>query len=898
MSGAATRDELHEALRSAFGLDRFRPGQRAAIEAVLAGRDVLCVMPTGGGKSLCYQLPAVVHEGLTLVVSPLIALMKDQVDRLVARGLRASYINSTLDPGEQALRLHLAESGGLDLLYVAPERFRSGRFLESMRRARPALLAVDEAHCISEWGHDFRPDYTRLGRARHELGMPPCIALTATATDVVRRDIAAQLDLRDPAEFVTGFDRENLTYKVVEARRNVDRLTELRAVLADCDGSAIVYASSRRRCEEVASYIEQALDRRVVVYHAGLTREDRTAAQDAFMGNEAEVVVATNAFGMGVDKPDIRAVVHVNMPGTIEAYYQEAGRAGRDGLPARCVLLHAPGDRILQERFIEAAYPGPDVVFRLYETLRGLAEDPVERTQGELAEMARVEEGESAVGAALRILEGAGALERFPPRENMAIVRLNAEAEEGPLADRLSPQAGTQRVVLAAVEGLVGKRYGELIYFQPDGLAQALGLERTSLQRALKILAGELPLDYIPPFRGHAIRLVDRDRPARELGIDFRVLAERKQDEYAKLDRIVGYTRTRQCRRAYLLSYFADEVTTAGAGCTCDNCGGGEATAGGHVVQSAAGREVLLKALSGVARVRGRFGKTLVAQMLVGSHSEKMETTGLSRLSTFGLLGACGFRQPEVQALLDALQGAGLLECVEVGRHRPVLGVTEAGWAFLKGASAEAITLRLDPELAFKVETGGLERRAPKPAPAPGPGAEATPDESGADEPADPAIVERLSALRARLATEAKVPRYCILYNETIDRIARSRPDSLADLQQIKGMGPAKVEKYGAAILEAVRESRGTPADRPSVSIEPEPVLPLLGIEPTPPPAEDARAVPSAEWTARLIERGFRLDEIAALRGLSPAVIEAEARDAAGRGRLDRADARRAGVES
>jgi ATP-dependent DNA helicase RecQ len=887
MDGSATGDRVRETLRSAFGLESFRPGQRAVIEAVLAGRDVLCVMPTGGGKSLCYQLPAIVNDGLALVVSPLIALMKDQVDRLVARGLRASYINSTLDPDEQAMRLHLAESGGLDLLYVAPERFRSGRFLEAMRRARPGLLAVDEAHCISEWGHDFRPDYTRLGRARHELGMPPCIALTATATDVVRRDIAAQLDLRDPAEFVTGFDRENLTYRVVEARRNVDRLGALREVLATNPGSAIVYASSRRRCEEVAGYIEQALDRRVVVYHAGLPREERAASQDAFMSGEAEVVVATNAFGMGVDKPDIRAVVHVNMPGTIEAYYQEAGRAGRDGLPARCVLLHAPGDRMLQERFIEAAYPAPDVVFRLYETLRGLDEDPVERTQGELAELARVAEGEAAVGAALRILEGAGALERFPPRENMAIVRINLDGEEGPLAARLSPQAGTQRVVLAAIEGLVGRRYGELVYFHPDQLAQALGLERTSLGRALKILAGELPIEYIPPFRGHALRLIDRSRPAKELGIDFRVLAERKQDEYAKLDRIIGYTRTRGCRRAYLLSYFADEATAAGTACTCDNCGGAE-VAGRPVVRSDAGREVLLKALSGVARVRGRFGKTLIAQMLVGSHSERMETTGLSRLSTFGLLGACGFKQPEVQALLDGLEAAGLVESVEVGRHRPVLNLTEPGWAFLKTPPAEGLALPLPEDLAFKVETGGLERRAPRTGTGAIEGGEAatsapTPLPPGSDEAA---AAERLHDLRARLAAEAKLPRYCILSNDTVERIARARPTSLAELLLVKGMGPTRGEKYGAAILDAVRGPDGN-ATREALPTAPPPLVPDAD-EPPAAPAEDARGVPSAEWTARLIERGFRLDEIAALRGLSPAVIAAEARDAAARGRLDR----------
>src|SRR5215470_489100 len=215
----STAQDLEQTLRDRFGLEHFRAGQREVIENVIGGRDVLCVMPTGGGKSLCYQLPALMLPGLTLVVSPLIALMKDQVDALVQRGVRATLINSTLDPSEQRARILEIEAGRYDLVYVAPERFRSGRFVEMMARVKPALLAVDEAHCISEWGHDFRPDYARLGHARRQLGSPPCIALTATATDLVRRDIADQLDLRDPAQFVTGFDRPNLIYRVIDTRK-------------------------------------------------------------------------------------------------------------------------------------------------------------------------------------------------------------------------------------------------------------------------------------------------------------------------------------------------------------------------------------------------------------------------------------------------------------------------------------------------------------------------------------------------------------------------------------------------------------------------------------------------------------------------------------------------------
>jgi ATP-dependent DNA helicase RecQ len=351
--GLKAMPDLREQLQEHFGLDEFRPAQREVIEDVLNGRDVLCVMPTGAGKSLCFQLPAVVGGGLTMVVSPLISLMEDQVQQLRDEGIPAALLNSSLPAAMQREVIAELNDGFQGLLYVAPERLFAPNFRGLMEKLRPKFLAVDEAHCISQWGHDFRPEYMRLGEARRKLGSPPTIALTATATEDVRGDIVAQLGLREPTVVVTGFDRPNLLY---ESRR-VDRseskdeiiLEQLRAE----SGSSIVYCATRKAVDELEPILKSAMPGRAIVrYHAGMDPASRTANQERFMETNGAVAVATNAFGMGINKPDTRLVLHYNIPGTLEAYYQEAGRAGRDGRPARCMILFSPKDRFTQEFFI------------------------------------------------------------------------------------------------------------------------------------------------------------------------------------------------------------------------------------------------------------------------------------------------------------------------------------------------------------------------------------------------------------------------------------------------------------------------------------------------------------------------------------------------------------------
>ncbi|MDX1945422.1 MAG: RecQ family ATP-dependent DNA helicase [Pirellulaceae bacterium] len=716
MDAATEIPDLDQHL-SRFGLASFRPGQRDVIAAVLARQDCLCIMPTGGGKSLCYQLPSVAREGVTLVVSPLIALMKDQVDALAARGIAATCINSTLSPSEQFERMDGMAAGQFDLVYIAPERLRSSAFLEKLRATNLQLLAVDEAHCISEWGHDFRPDYARLGLLRQRLGFPPTIALTATATPEVRADVAKQLQLRDPRVFITGFARPNLHFGVREAYSEVDKDQSLLDFLNATPGAGIVYAATRKKCEELAELLRLSLpNRRAGLYHAGLEAEERHRVQEAFMEGRSPLIVATNAFGMGIDKADLRFVVHYNLPGTLEAYYQEAGRAGRDGLHSQCLLLYSSRDRRIQEFFIDSKYPAPETVEQVYDYLRKIDQDPIELTLEEIRERLGLNIRSDGVAACEKLLEGCGALERLDSRQNMAGVKIDSDLPT--LVDLLPREAKVQWRVLRAIEAEIGELRGERVFVNPRKLAAAAEVDSAALTRALRELAKLQAFDYVPPFRGRAVHMLERHKPFHQLGIDFAEQQRRRDAEYKKLDRMVAYATARRCRQVEILDYFGDP-SRAKCG-LCDNCGGSAAGAASADQAAAEQSPELVEAvrivLSGVARTQGRFGKRLVAGMLIGSESAKVTKVGMQRHSTYGLLKHLS--EDETLELIDALLRLRLLQQVELQPHRPLLQLTPRGQSVMKGDETLTETLVLGSSLASKLHAGRPGRKPAAKAPA------------------------------------------------------------------------------------------------------------------------------------------------------------------------------------
>lgn len=405
-------DHAREKLKEVFGFEDFLDGQEEVIGEILSGRDGSVVMPTGGGKSLCYQLPALCREGVTLIVSPLIALMKDQVDALVERKVRVTLINSTLSWNEQKERLDGMRNGAYQLVYIAPERFRADSFMNALRGVKIEMVAIDEAHCLSQWGHDFRPDYMRLGKALDNLGRPQCVALTATATPIVREDIRSVLKLRDPFESISGFERPNLSFTITPVEKVAQKYGRLKKVLNE-HKTGIVYCATRKKVEEVAETIH-SWGLKCVAYHGGMTDQERERTQNTFISKEADIAVATNAFGMGIDRSDVRFVVHFEIPGSVEAYYQEAGRAGRDGEASFCELLFNYADTRTQEFFIDGVNPGAGMIRDVYQFFLNDADENYEchRTLDDIKDSIGAKNG-MAVGAALGALSRGRWIERF-----------------------------------------------------------------------------------------------------------------------------------------------------------------------------------------------------------------------------------------------------------------------------------------------------------------------------------------------------------------------------------------------------------------------------------------------------------------------------------------------------
>ena len=688
MTTQANSANLTELLCSVFGFSRFRANQEAVCRAAIDGRDLILVMPTGFGKSLCYQLPAIALGGTALVISPLIALMEDQAAKLTSLGLRVGRIHSGLERAQARQTCVDYLQGSLQFLFIAPERLRVPGFGEMLAKRKPSLIAIDEAHCISQWGHDFRPDYRMLGQYLPALRPAPVLALTATATPTVQADILTQLGMINPAKFIHGFRRDNLAIEVVELSMP-QRPAAICGLLVDATRRpAIVYATSRKGAERLAEELSHRIP--AAAYHAGLDPATRERVQTAFQTGELEVVVATIAFGMGIDKADIRTVIHAGLPATLEGYYQEIGRAGRDGAPSRTYLMHSYADQRTQDFFLNRDYPPAD---HLQQVFRMLGEEPK------------------------------------PFEELRAASKLDEEAFDK-------------------------------------------ALEKLEIHGGARV-----------DFGGNVTAGGINWKKAYTIQAQFRA---------EQMEKVVRFTTSSECRMAALVRHFGD-VEDASRPCgICDICDPAGAVLRLFRRATPLEREIAQAIADDLRAVDYKATGTLQRNLDLAAR--------LSRSAFDGLLDAM------VRAGLIEIEDAEYEKDGEVKRFRKVR-LTEAGREMRKAASVE---LLLSDGV---VEEFGGQRPAPsrsrktKP---PAKTASAKRADSKAAVSTEPvALSVKGEALAARLKewriAEAKrlgIPAFMVLHDRTLATVAQSRPANPRQLLEISGMGPAKVERFGAAIIE------------------------------------------------------------------------------------------------
>jgi ATP-dependent DNA helicase RecQ len=707
---------LHELLHQVFGHREFRAHQQEVCEAAAAGRDVLLVMPTGAGKSLCYQLPALTRGGVGLVISPLIALMEDQAAKLESLGLGVGRVHSgrTRDDARQACRDYLA--GTLDFLFIAPERLRVPGFPEMLAKRKPALIAIDEAHCISQWGHDFRPDYRMLGQHLQALRPTPVIAMTATATPNVQRDIVAQLDLGDAAIFITGFRRENLAVEAIELSKPQRAEFTAKLLAEQSARPAIVYAPSRKAAEELATLLNKKFPAKA--YHAGLEAGVREGVQREFSSGKLEVVVATIAFGMGVDKSNVRTVVHVALPGSVEAYYQEIGRAGRDGLPARTVLLYSFADRKVQEFFLERSYPAT----------------------GELERVARV----------------------------------------------------------------LGDEFAEV-----DELARRLKMDREMLDRALEKLAAQGVAVF--DMNGNVRMAEESALPKKwKQSYDAQVAFRRNQ-----IDRMVAFAEGHTCRMQALVEHFGESDRRGACG-HCDVCrpGSGE---NAHA-PNANEREVLraiLKALEG----RGQSTGKLFTELALTRERKEFDAwmDGLARAALISIANET-FTNPEGKeityrratithegrtpddATLATVWIRGMQESAKATKKQkkeaaPPVIRTRSVWSGGQRIMPDRGGHPASPLIAQKnrAMNGAAVHVANGP------------PEIGELNDIQSQLEARLKDWRKEQARAAGLPSFFIFSDTVLRSIALTRPKTVGELRNVRGVGPEKLDRFGAAVVELCR---------------------------------------------------------------------------------------------
>ncbi|MDZ7263557.1 MAG: RecQ family ATP-dependent DNA helicase [candidate division KSB1 bacterium] len=783
-----TPDALVAILQQRFQLSSFRPGQLEVIQSLLHREDVLCVMPTGYGKSLCYQLTALLLDGITVVVSPLVALMKDQVDSLGAKGFsEATFINSSLSVDEQQQRLQRLNEGHFKLVYISPERFRSRAFLYALNRLPISLFVIDEAHCISQWGHDFRPDYLALDTAIDALGRPQVAAFTATATAEVRADIKRALARPQFREFVYSIGRANLEFFVFPISGEEDKLLWVKHLVTSIRGKGIVYAGKRRDCEQINAFLS-SMGLKSEYFHAGREESQKKTIQERFMNDNhpaaLDVIVATNAFGLGVDKANIRFVVHSAIPGTVEEYFQEAGRAGRDEKRSFCILLYSYDDRSLQEWFIENSLVDREQLIYLYQRLDAFPAVDQYRIVAYDELLWNLKLNETKIRVAISHLERLGLIQRLPDVDLQATIYLTAPADSAPeLVDLLeNSDKGKRRMLQAILEHARDEHSLELVSFCKQHHFAPL-----SVVNMLYDLEFEQKITFRHGKRAMLLKIIKplahlKKLPAGELGLE-----EYRDHRYRKLEQMLHYAESSDCRVRFIRRYFGEQVSEDCG--RCDNCRQRKAQPQPKDKAAASSPSTQTKAaaqgtnffdpdflnaalLLTIREAKGYAGKNMIADILKGSKAKSIIECRYDKLSTYGKLSF--FRK---EALVEAIKTLIL-----------------KGWVLEKrSAEFNFPTVSLSAKGLAKVTAWEQEHRR---------FAWPTLPETLSEQAE--IIFQRLKRLRLQVADREGLLPFQVFHDRTLRELAITQPQTLEQLAFVRGLGDLKIEKYGPEIVRAV----------------------------------------------------------------------------------------------
>ncbi len=750
---------MEKILKDIFGFSSFRPGQKEIITSIINGNNVLAVLPTGGGKSLCYQMPAILSKSFSIVISPLIALMKDQVDGLNKKKETAAYINSTMNYGEIENVLRKIESGKIKLLYVSPERLENIQFVERIKILSPEYIFVDEAHCISEWGHNFRPSYRKIINFAEKIDNTKISAFTATAVPEVRRDIIEHFNFTNPRVFIKGFARNNLRLNVIHTSQKKETVLKL---VTKNRLPAVIYTSTRKRAEELAEYL-RLNNQSAAYYHAGLQPEQRRMIQDDFMNDRVKIICATNAFGMGVDKADIRLLIHNNMPASLENYYQEIGRAGRDGKTAKIFLLYEEKDFYVQEYFINNSYPTLEEIKTVYNLICNAARIAVgSRFERRIFIDKSIEQilnknnlNRTKLYSALQVLDSNGLVDFISDKISYSFVKILANKEQLRIFITKFTKELSRDLLIYFVRQFGNSVFSEKIKIDINFLSGKLQTTTKETIDSLNKLANAGIIEFTLPSDTPSIKIIGERIAPEKLRINVEHHLNLKENAKLKLNMMKNYAFTNDCRFKFILNYFGEE--TAGYSCgKCDNCTGKlEQT----TVEVEYLEEIIVDTLH---HSSDKMKEINLIKTLTGDNSK-------NNLNNYNF-GVCShFSNSELTQTITALIAKQILK-----RNGTVLEISEIG----RDIFALPAKNRKEEEKQNRDYNLQLE------------------------------ILNKLKELRKRTAKKFSQPEQVICGDEILREIANTLPSSPSKLLAIKGFNPRMFNKIGEDILEIILEHK------------------------------------------------------------------------------------------